>query len=88
MERYYFALYKDTIFDADLVCRRGERHGRSFVYTCYLEVKKYAFDGGSITAIGSERFHERQGPWFLSDSYRFMNVKRALENREIFGEAR
>ena len=88
MERYYFALYKDTVFDADLVCRRGKRHGRSFVHTCYLDVKKYAFDGRSITAIGSERLHESQGPWFLSDSYRFMSVQKALEQGEIFGEAR
>ena len=88
MEGDYFALYKNAVFDADLVCRRGERHGRSFVYTCYLDVKKYAFDGSSITAIGSERLGERQGPWFLSDSYRFMNVEKALEKGEIFGEAR
>ena len=88
MEGYYFALHNGAIFDADLDCRRGERRGRSFVYTCFLDVKKYAFDGTNITAIGSARLHERQGPWFLSDSYRFMSVERALDKVEIFGEAR
>jgi hypothetical protein len=83
-ESYYFALHEKNVYDADLVCRRGERHGKSFVYTCYLQVTRYGFDGRSLVETGSEKLQERKGNRFLGESYRFMSVKRALDKGEIF----
>ncbi len=84
MERTYFALYKNAIYDAEKVCTRGEKHGKTFVYTCYLQVTKYAFDGQTINPAGSERMREQQGNRFLDEKYRFMSVLKALQKNEIF----
>jgi len=83
-ESYYFALYEKDVYDAALACRRGERHGKSFVYTCYLQVTRFGFDGHSLIPTGTERLAERRGNRFLEDSYRFLSVKKALRNGEIF----
>lgn len=83
-ERYYFALYNGAIYDAELVCTKGPRRHKSYVYTCYLEVKQYHFDGARICAAAAERYCERQGPWFLCDSYRFLNIEDALKKGKIF----
>jgi len=83
-ESYYFALHGKNVYDADLVCQRGKKHGKSFIYTCYLQVTRYGFNGRAFVKTGSERLQEKKGNWFLCDSYRFMSVKRALEKGEIF----
>ena len=47
----YFAVYQNAIYDAEKVCTRGEKHGNAYIYTCYLQVTKYAFDGQAIRPI-------------------------------------
>jgi hypothetical protein len=83
-ESYYFALYQNNVYDAELVCQRGERQGKSFVYTCYLQVARYDLDGRTFVQTGTERMAERRGNRFLEDSYRFLSVEKALRNGEIF----
>lgn len=84
MEQTYFALFKNAIYDAEVVCKRGERRGKAFVYTCYLQVTKYTFDGQAIRPVGSERMREQQGNRYLQDKYRFISVLKALQKNEIF----
>jgi hypothetical protein len=87
MEVPYFAVYKDAIYDADCVCTRGEKRGKAFVYTCYLQVTKYTFDGVAIRPVGSERMREQHGNRYLQDKYRNMSVLKALQKGEIFTQA-
>jgi hypothetical protein len=87
MEQTYFAVYKNAIYDAELVCSRGGRHGKAYVYTCYLQVTKYTFDGQAIRPVGSERMREQRGNRYLQDKYWFISVLKALQNNEIFGAA-
>jgi hypothetical protein len=88
MEQTYFAVFKNAVYDAERVCTRGERRGKAFVYTCYLQVTKYTFDGQEIRPIGSERMRERRGNRFLEEKYWFISVLKALRNNEIFAQAR
>jgi hypothetical protein len=87
MERTYFAVYKSAVYDADVHCSRGEKHGKAYVYTCYLQVTKYVFDGQAFHPGGSERLREQRGNQFLQDKYWFISVLKALQNNEIFKEA-
>ena len=87
MTRPYFALYENAAYDADLHCSRGEKRGKAYVYTCYLEVTKYVFDGEAIRAVGSERMRQRQGNRFLDEKYWFISVLKALQRKEIFAAA-
>lgn len=86
MERTYFAVYRNAVYDAERVCTRGERRGRAYVYTCYLQVTKYTFDGQAIRPVGSERMREQHGNRFLEEKYWFMSVLKALRNNEIFSQ--
>jgi hypothetical protein len=86
MEQTYFAVYQHAIYDAEKVCTRGEKHGNAYVYTCYLQVTKYAFDGRKIRPVGSERIREQRGNRFLTDKYWFISVLRALQKKEIFAQ--
>jgi hypothetical protein len=86
MDQTYFAVYKNAIYDAKCVCTRGEKHGKAYVYTCYLQVTKYAFDGQAIQPVGSERMREQRGNRFLEDKYRFISVLKALQKNEIFAQ--
>ncbi len=87
MEQTYFAVYRNAIYDAQCVCTRGEKHGKAYVYTCYLQVTKYAFDGQAIQPVGSERMREQRGNRFLQDKYWFISVLKALQTNEIFASA-
>lgn len=87
MERLYLAVHKGAIYDADVQCKRGEKHGNAYVYTCTLNVTKYVFDGQAIVPVASERLRERKGNRYLSDSYRNMSILPALRNGEIFRQA-
>jgi hypothetical protein len=87
MQVPYFAVYKNAIYDAECVCTRGEKHGKAFVYTCYLQVTKYTFDGEAIRPVGSERMREQKGNRFMQDKYWFISVLKALQKHEIFAEA-
>jgi hypothetical protein len=87
MEVPYFAVYKDAMYDAECVCTRGEKHGKAFIYTCYLQVAKFAFDGEAIRPVGSERMREQKGNRFLVDKYRYISVLKALQKHEIFAPA-
>jgi hypothetical protein len=86
MEQTYFAIYRHTIYDAEKVCTRGEKHGNAYVYTCYLQVTKYRFVGQAIRPAGSERMREQRGNRFLGDKYWFVSVAEALQKKEIFAE--
>jgi hypothetical protein len=87
MEQTYLAVYKNAIYDAECVCTRGEKHGKAYVYTCYLQVTKYAFDGQAIRPVGSERMREQRGNRYLQDKYWFISVLKALQKNEIFTQA-
>jgi len=87
MDETYFAVYKNAIYDAESVCTRGEKRGKAYVYTCYLQVTKYAFDGQAIRPVDSERMREQRGNRYLQDKYRFISVLKALQKNEIFTQA-
>ena len=87
MEQTYFAVYKSAIYDAECVCTRGEKHGKAYAYTCYLQVTKYAFDGQAIRPVGSERMREQRGNRYLQDKYWFISVLKALQKNEIFTQS-
>ena len=87
MEQTYFAVFQKAIYDAEKVCTRGEKHGNAYIYTCYLQVAKYAFDGQAIRPVGSERMREQRGNRFLGDKYWFISVLNALQKKEIFAQA-
>lgn len=78
--------YKNSIYDAEKVCTRGEKHGKAFVYTCYLQVTKYAFDGETIQPVATERMREQHGNRFLGDKYWFISVRKALQKNEVFAQ--
>jgi hypothetical protein len=87
MEQTYFAVYQHAVYDAEKVCARGEKHGNAYVYTCYLQVTKYGFDGQTFRPLGSERMREQRGNRFLGDKYWFISVLSALQKKEIFAQA-
>jgi hypothetical protein len=88
MQQTYFAVYKNTIYDAECVCTRGgEKHGKAYVYTCYLQVTQYAFDGQAIRPVRSERMREQRGNRYLQDKYWFISVLKALQKNEVFTQA-
>ena len=87
MQRPYFAIYQNAIYDGKLHCERGEKHGKAYIYTCRIDVTKYVYDGAAVRAIGTQPMRIRQGNRYLSDSYWFVSVSKALRNKEIFSEA-
>jgi len=87
MEQTYFAVYRNAVYDAECICTRGQKHGNAYVYTCYLQVTKYAFDGQTIRPVGSERMREQRGNRYLQDKYWFIPVLKALQKNEIFAQA-
>ncbi len=87
MEQTYFALYRNAVYDAERICARGEKHGNAYVYTCYLQVTKYAFDGQTFRPVRSERMREQRGNRYLQDKYWFISVLKALQKNEIFAQA-
>ena len=64
-----------------------KKHGNAYVYTCYLLVTKYAFDGQAIRPVASERMREQRGNRYLQDKYWFISVLNALQKNEIFAQA-
>jgi hypothetical protein len=69
MERGYLCLSGHRIYDAALVKRRGERKGNAYLYTCFLDVTEFTYDGERLLAVRSERLDERTGNRFLDEAY-------------------
>jgi hypothetical protein len=84
MESYYFTVFENAAYDAEVQCVRGEKHGNAYVYTCWLQVTKFLFNGTDLLPVASERMREQKGNRFLKDQYWFISLKRALQNREVF----
>lgn len=84
MQVPYFAVYENAVYDAELGCRRGEKIGKAYVYTCWLDVTKFGFANGEMLPVSSKRMREHQGNRYLGDKYRFISVLKALRNHEIF----
>jgi hypothetical protein len=84
MERLYFCIWNNAIYDSELVKQRGEKKGNAFVYTCYLNVTKFTCDGKAIVALGAQRLREKQGNRFLDEQYWCMSVQNALKKGEVF----
>lgn len=84
MLRFYFCLYNHRIFDMKLVKIRGEKRGKAFVYTCYLEATEYTYDGKNIVPLRTERFREKQGNRFLDEDYRCVSLRNAIIQKEVF----
>ncbi len=74
MEHGFFTLHNDRIYDADIVCTRGEKKGRGYVYACHLDAKEYSFDGEHLVETRRERMEERTGNRFLSETYRNLSL--------------
>jgi hypothetical protein len=55
----YACFYNTAFYYAKDFNIRGEKKGKSYVYTCYLEVSKYSFDGNNITLVGTELMREK-----------------------------
>ncbi len=88
MDRFYFAIYKNAIYDSEVECKRGEKHGRAYIYTCGFKVTKYLYDGNSIAAVASETCRARQGNRYLGEEYRTMSVRSALQQGEVFRDSK
>ncbi len=88
MEQPYFAIYRKAIYDGVLRCERGAKHGKAYVYTCRIDVTKYAYDGEAVRALATEPLRVRSGNRYLGDSYRFVSVLKALANKEVFADQR
>jgi hypothetical protein len=84
MEVPYFALYGNAAYDAELICSRGEKRGKAYEYTCYLQVTKFVFANNQMLPVSSERMREQRGNRYLQDKFRFVSVLKALRNHEIF----
>lgn len=84
MMRFYFCLRNKAIYDATLVKTRGPKHGKAYIYTCYLDVSKYSCDGSSIVKVGCEKLREMAGNRFLDEKYWNMSVCNALAKCEVF----
>ena len=84
MMRSYFCLKDNAIYDAILVKTRGAKHGKAYVYTCYLDVSKFSCDGTAIVKVASEKLRERTGNRFLDEKYWNMSVCNALARGEVF----
>lgn len=80
MERSYLCLTRHRIYDALLVKRRGEKKGNAYIYTCFLDVTEFTFDGQRILAVRSERVEERTGDRSLDESYRNMSLRSILRH--------
>jgi hypothetical protein len=81
MDNYYFTVFENAAYDAHVECARGEKHGRAYVYTCWLEVTKLRFNGTDLVPVGSERLLERKGNRYLSDSYWFISTRKELQKK-------
>jgi hypothetical protein len=79
MERGLLSLRNDRIYDAEVACSRGQKVGRSYVYSCHLETTEFTYDGQSITAVRTERLEERTGNRFLADTYRNLSLRSILK---------
>ena len=86
-DQTYFAVYKNAVYDAECICTRGEKHGNAYVYTCHLQVTKFAFDGQEIQPVASERMREQRGNRYLEEKYWFVSVLKALQNNEVFAKS-
>jgi len=84
MMRLYFYTANDSIYDAVLVKKRGPKRGKSYIYTCYLDVSKYSYDGKAIVKIASEKLREMTGNRFLDEKYWCMSLRNALMRGEAF----
>ena len=84
MEQTYFCLKKKAIYDAVLVKTRGPKHGNAYIYTCYLAVSKYSYDGSTFVKVGTENLREMKGNRFLDEKYWFLSVCKALDRGEVF----
>lgn len=88
MDNYYFTVFQNAAYDADVKCVRGEKHGKAYVYTCWLQVTKFRFNGTDLVPVASERMREKKGNRFLEDDYRWISLKGALEAKEVFADGR
>ena len=82
--RLYFCIANELIYDAVLVKERGAKRGKSYIYTCYLDVSKYSYDGKGIVKIASEKLREMTGNRFLDEKYWCMSLRNALKRGEVF----
>lgn len=79
MERGLLCLQNQRIYDASVVCSRGEKRGNAYVYSCYLDAREFTFDGDAVLETRGERLEERTGNRFLGESYRNMSLRSVLE---------
>ena len=84
MQRLYFCLRNRAIYDGELVKIRGSKHGKAYVYICFLDLAKYSCDGSSIVKVGSEKLREMTGNRFLDEKFWNMSVCNALARCEAF----
>jgi hypothetical protein len=87
MERGFFTLRNDRAYDANVVCSRGEKRGRSYVYTCALATTEYTFDGKDLVATRSARVEERTGGRYLDESYKNESLRSILRRGQWFPPA-
>jgi hypothetical protein len=86
MERLYFCMYNNSIYDAKVVKVRGEKKGKAYIYTCYWNVTKYTCNEDSIIAVESDKCREMKGNRFLDEKYRCMSLLKAIKNGEVFSK--
>jgi hypothetical protein len=70
MERGLLCLRNERIYDATIVCERGEKRARSHVYRCCLDATEFTYSGTRVVPSRTERLEERTGDRYLSDAYR------------------
>lgn len=79
MERGFLCLRNNRIYDAAVACSRGEKRGRAYVYSCYLDTKEFTYDGRSVTTTRTERLEERTGNRFLDETYHNLSLRSILQ---------
>ena len=89
MERLYFCIYNNAIYDSVVVKKRGEKREKvnAYIYICWMEVTKFTCDGKSIVPVATEKCREKTGNKFLDEKYWCMSVLTALKRGEVFKNA-
>lgn len=84
MERGLLCLRNNRIYDASIVCTRGEKAGAAYVYTCCLDATEFTYDGEVIVAARRARLEERTGNRYLGETYWNLSLRSVLQRGSHF----
>jgi len=79
MQRGLLTLRDERLYDANVACSRGEKKGKAYVYSCYLDTREFTYDGEHLTEVRRERLEERSGNRFLDETYWNISLRSVLQ---------